>query len=508
MSIDFPPDDLTLSVRRWLATEVYPGLLGEPFDDRAAAVWLDGSQGFVSLWVGGYGNTLPPLERLEFIKHELYRRIDAVKRAGHPPDPVPSPYPSAGFVPIVGTVELVDGGRGGLKDATGRRLFQGCHAGDLLSRYYRDADTARRALDTIAAAGCQFVRTWTVLPGPWWGARTGEFHPGLPGYWETVRAFARELVARGLWWQVSQGDMMRYYPGREERRHFMRSLAQTLKEEGGTERLVISVDAGNESWNGNGEDDPLKMADCLSAFLAVLPVPLSALTSAHDEGVLNEYAIEPASVIAYHQSRMAFRHAIERAFTASYWDGKDRHYLMDDEPAGVNNADPGDRPGGHVSATQNPAEWRELECMGMNAVVHLVTRQLYTFMSSPGVISDEPFENYPAMALAPKIAALLPADIQSWRLFHGGEGRPFSPERVFAVSGDNVRCDHAKAVDGRVAVMVYVDEPCHLDLLAINGFEGEVIHPGTLDRAPMSFTAGQRVPMDLRRGRLLLGRYS
>ena len=36
---DFPPDDFTLIVELWLKDEVYPGLVREPYDDRARAVW-------------------------------------------------------------------------------------------------------------------------------------------------------------------------------------------------------------------------------------------------------------------------------------------------------------------------------------------------------------------------------------------------------------------------------------------------------------------------------------
>lgn len=42
MSTDYPPDDLTLQVRAWLADEIYPGLLGQAFDARAAAEDLAG----------------------------------------------------------------------------------------------------------------------------------------------------------------------------------------------------------------------------------------------------------------------------------------------------------------------------------------------------------------------------------------------------------------------------------------------------------------------------------
>jgi len=498
MSFNAPPHDLLLDVRNWLGDPsyphggIYPHFLHEDFDPLAAAVWVDGV--YVELWQT-MGPENDPLAKHQAIKDEIFRRIEAQKRvrdAANQPAPAPTPV----GLPIRGVLRLVDGGRGGLADDLGRRIFTGCHAGDLLSRFYRYPDAVRAHLDTISAAGCQFVRTWTILDGPWWAERTGEIHPEMPGYWQAVHFFARELVTRGLRWLVSQGDAMRHYQGDGQRRFFMRNLGLTLGEEGGIERLVIGVDGGNEAWQ-IGEPDPDRLATALAAFLEVLPVPIASLTSCADEGELNRYARTPSTVIDYHLSRMPFRHAIERCFTASYWDGKLLPFLVSSEPPGG---------GPHVSATNHPEEWLDLEVTGTLALVHYLTKQLYVHMSSPGVISDEPFDRYPALAQGPKLAAMLPADIQSWRAFHGGEGRASSPERILAAPPGNFRCDHVKAPDGRIACLVYVDEPCHLDLFAVNGFEGDVIHPGTLERVPFQFTQGQRVPVDLRRGRLFLGR--
>lgn len=426
----------------------------------------------------------------------------------HANDPHPAPVPpsTAVLAPIDGAVTLIDGGRGGVRDRIGRRVFVGVHAGDLLSRFYRDRAYVLAQLDYFQSIGVQFVRTWTVLPGTWWAARTGNIVPEMPGYWDTVRQFAGELVRRGLRWQVSQGDAARHYPGQLERRNFMRQLALTLSECGGIELLVISVDAGNEAWQ-NGEDDAAKLADILHAFVDVLPVPLSALTSAREEGQLNSYAVSPATTIAYHQSRFEFRRATERGWTAGYWDGKQRAFLLSDEPVGVNNADGIDHVGAHVSSTAHPEEWRDLEAIGMTYAVQMMTPQLVTVMTSPGVISDEPFANYPCIAHTVKLAALLPPDVQSWKPFHGGEGRSFSPLRVLGVESEHTRCEHALDTQtGNIVVGVYADAPGHFEFPAISGFDGVIINPGTLDRHPLSFAAGARVAMDFNRGRVLIGR--
>jgi hypothetical protein len=503
---DYPPDDLTLKVRNWLAGEVYPGLLGEAFDARAAAVWIDGSQGFVSLWVSGFGNHLPPLERLAFCQHELFRRIEAVKRqqdAANAPPVAPVTVPVGDFRPLVGIVRPIDGGRKGVQDDTGPRLIAVLHAGDLLAEAFNHGwSKVADALEYAKSRRFHALRTWTNLPAPeWWGVppRPGNFSDANPEHEACIRQFARALVARGLRWQVSQGDMLWLHHDEGRACDYMRRLGRWLQEEGGAERLVLSVDAGNEAWNFTRETDPARLGRILQAFIDVCPVPLRSMTSVPDEGVLNQFSASPVTVTDYHSSRLPFRHAIERMFTAGYWDGKDHALIENSEMPGC---------GPFVSATAHPEEWLEPEVMGAAAVVTLMTRQIPTAMSSPGVISgSEPFENYDALlSLFPKIADLLPADIGSWKLFHGGEGRASSPDRVLAVSGDNVRCDHAKADDGRVAVLVYADEPCHLELLAIHGFDGDIINPGTLERFPLNFAAGSRVSLDLRRARLLLGK--
>jgi len=508
MEIDYPPDDLTLRARQWLADVKYPSL-GEPFDARAAAVWVDGSGGFVGLWVQGFAAGETPEARYRAIQEEIERRIDAIVTGGQT---TPS-APADARRPIAGRLELVDGGRGGLRDAHGPGLFCGCHAGDLLARFYRDRDTALRALDAIGGAGHQFVRTWTVLEGPWWAARTGEVHPGLPGYWTVVHEFARALVARGLRWQVSQGDMLRYYPGQAERKAFMRDLAQTLVEEGGADQLVVSVDAGNEAWQNGEEYEPTpasvaRFAEVLQAFLTILPVSLSAMTSARDEGRLDSYAAVPASSIAYHGSRFHFRLAVERAWTAGYYDAKAWPFLLADEPVGVNHRD-GDVPGGHVSATERPEDWRDDEAMGVYGVALLMTRQLPTWLSSPGVISDEPFEGYSSLGLWPRWAARLPQDLQTqaWTSFHGGEGRALSPRRIFAVPDDTVRCEHAMQLEtGQTVALIYADAPGRFEIPIVNGAEGVLINPETFDETPVQLQAGQRWPVEFRRGRVFIGR--
>lgn len=418
-------------------------------------------------------------------------------------EPEPGPVFEAP-TPLVGPVEFIDKGRGGVRDATGPRLITLLHAGDLLARAKNHGwSVVTAALDYAQSRNFHGVRTWTNLPAPeWWGVppRPGNFSDRDSDHMDIIQQFSRELKSRGLRWLVSQGDLLWLYPDRSRACNYMDRLGRVLQAEGGADSLVLGVDAGNEAWNFTRCTDPVLMGAMLDAFLRQCPCPIRSMTSAENEGTLNQFDGPPVTITDKHGSRMAFRHAVERSFTVSYWDGKTHAYTIDSEGPG---------PGPHVSATHSPAEWMEPECMGAFAFACLMTRQILVVMSSPGVISDEPFEKYDELlSLAPRIATMLPQDIQSWREFHGGADRGFSPERILAVSGDNVRCDHVKANDGRIGCLVYLDKPGHLDLEAINNFEGEMWHPGTLERTPIQFSRGQRVPFDMRRARFLLGKWS
>lgn len=523
--IDSPPDDFTLDFREWLSNPDYPGggiypnYLGEEFDARAAAVWVDGTNGFVQLWIRGEGRDLEPIARREHIKHIVFAKIQAIKEAGHRRnDPTPPLPTNTDLIPpMTGVVELVDAGLGGLKDALGTRLFVGAHAGDLLSRAHNHGPDGEKFVeDTIAylaSVGIQFVRTWTVLPGWWWASKTGEFHPNQVGYWNRIVWYARLLRRHGLRWQLSMGDMARFYPGAHDRHNYMNRLAKTLAAEGGLE-LVLSVDGGNEAWQ-NGESDADKLADAVRAFVEVLPVKLVALTSPTGEDRLNDYSRPPlTTVIAYHGSRFHYRRALERAWTAGYakmaneMERKAHHFLMNEEGVGVNNADGDNARGSHISVMTDSSEWRDLEAMGGLAMVHFATRQLYTVMTSPGVISDEPFSDYPAFAHAVKLASMLPQDIQSWDHFHGGEGRGW-PQVVNVDRDNHCRCEHALNKEtGEVVVVIYSEAPGSFELPIVADFTGHILNPGTFEVHPLELKRGRTIRVSFNRCRVLIGKRS
>jgi hypothetical protein len=122
------------------------------------------------------------------------------------------------------------------------------------------------------------------------------------------------------------------------------------------------------------------------------------------------------------------------------------------------------------------------------------------------VISDEKFANYAAFTLMPRLYARLPKDLQSWRTFHGGENRPFSPDRVLAVPADDnlqVRCDHAASGNRRMCVTY--GPVGRYPLRIVNNFRGHVIDPGTLDETPVELTKDHVFTAGFARGVILLG---
>ncbi len=414
--------------------------------------------------------------------------------------------PPVGLPAIAGRLELIDKGVHGIQDANGQRLIVGIHAGDLLSEAHNHGWTkVLRSLDYAQSRCFQFVRTWTNLPAPeWWGVppRPGTFSVKDADHWLIIDRFMDELMARDLRWLVSQGDLMWLWPGNAAQLNgYMGELGRRLQAKGGQDRIVLGVDAGNEAWNFTRCEDPVLMGGMLDAFLKQCPVAIRSMTSAKDEGSLNQFDGPPVSITDKHGSRFEFRRAVERSFTVGYWDGKTHPYTIDSEGPG---------PGPKVSATSNPAEWLEREAMGMFTLVGLVSHQIPVMMSSPGVyLSDETFEQYDdQLSVGPQIAALLPPEIQSWKLFHGGPDRPFSPDQILRAPEHpgNFRCDHARGPNNQYGVMVYQDAPGPLSIEAINGFTGELWDPGTLERTPISFNKGQMVQLNFRRGRFLLGK--
>lgn len=316
-----------------------------------------------------------------------------------------------------------------------------CHLGDGLSRFARDPAGTHRLLGEVAARGYHGVRTWTVLHGDYWrGREVGPMHQ--PDYWALVDGFREALRQHGLRWLVSQGDLMRALPGMADRRAFMRRLAALF-----TLEDLIGVDAGNETWQ-NGEGDEGRLQDAIDGFLDVLPAPVWSLTSPPGEetGELLRYAGSVADVHTYRDGRWWDK--VRHVFNNAYEGVVDRP-LIQSEPFG---------PGARVSVTTNKHEIDE-GVMLAAAVAAAMTGQLWVYFSGPGVMSDEGerLEDMPGFGSTPMAVALLPADMGSGELAHGGESQ--AHRRVFAASpkGDprELRWEHCFLSGKRFVALGY-----------------------------------------------------
>lgn len=327
------------------------------------------------------------------------------------------------------------------RDDTGPVLPVLCHAGDLFSRYARGQVAVVRALlAAIAGAGYHGVRTWTVLHGDYWRGR--EVGPqATTHYWALVADFARELDAAGLGWLVSQGDALRVVTTTAEREAFARRLVETLPRD-----VVLGVDCGNEVWQ-NGEPDPSRLVPMARVFAAAWPDVALSLSSppGEERTELDAWSLDPATVFDVHGYRGGrWWDKVRHIFSVAYEVKPARRLGVQSEPFG---------PGAFVSASQNKHEL-VTGVMQAAAVQSLMTRQAWVYFSGPGVMSDagEDLRAMPGFAETPAAGALLPRDVMTGRLIHGGT--TWAQERVFAAH-DETRCDHALLPDGRFACLIY-----------------------------------------------------
>lgn len=311
------------------------------------------------------------------------------------------------------------GGRGFADDA-GPVVPVVCHLGDGLSLYSRNPVLADDLLAEASARGYHGVRTWVAV-GDWnasreyWGERS--FGPDHPDFWNFVEGYRDRLRYHGLRWLLSMGDMLRALPGMADRRAFMRRLASLL-----TLEDLIGVDAGNEAWQ-NGEASEARLQDAMDAFRAVLPAPVWSLTSPQGEETaeLLRYAGSVADVHTYRDGRWwaKVRHVFNNAF-----EGVTDRPVIQSEAFG---------PGARVSVIENQHEVDE-GVMLAAAVAAAMTGQLWVYFSGPGVVSDEGerLEDMPGFGSTPTVLGLLPRDVGTGEVIHGGDR--YAGRRVFAAS--------------------------------------------------------------------------
>lgn len=341
---------------------------------------------------------------------------------------------------LQGAIRIQDGS---FADDTGPVNPVLCHAGDLIAHWVNGRrEQVRAILDDIAKAGYHGVRTWTVLgPHPYWSGYFCGPHVQAD-YFQQVAEFAAELKARGLYWLVSQGDMLRAYPETARRVEFMQNLANTLKDTG----IVFGVDGANEAlWNGEG--DPERIKPVVDAYRRIHPVEVWSLTSAATEEVADLNATD-GSVFDVHGSRDGnWWDKIRHIFSIVYEGGPDKRLGIQSEPFG---------PGELVSVTANKHELTTpVECLA--ACQSLLSRQAWVYFSGPGVKSDqrERLQDMPGFWETPAAASILPKDVARFaKVIHGGA--TWRGQRVWAVTtNDHTRADHALSNDGRFVCILY-----------------------------------------------------
>jgi hypothetical protein len=373
-----------------------------------------------------------------------------------PVDPPPLNPPPVGPLPPT-DLDRIDGQLqvepGGGFVVNGRPVLPTlCHYGDAFSRWtHGGRDEVLGWLDVMASTGYHGIRFWSTLgPGSDFWAGREVYEGGTPNYWDQLREFLSALRDRGLVCQISQGDLRASVI--PNRRAFAETMAQVVGEVG--PHVVALFEGLNEAWQ-NGEPDPGRLAEFVGAFKARRPEVLVGLSTAQFEGQdeHNAWCIDPANVYIHHSFRgLHWNNKVEHIWSTPYEDRPRRRQGWQGEPAG---------PGDDVSASDHKEELDDDALCAM-AVAALMTRQAWVYFSGPGVRSNrhERFDQMPGFHTVPKVRALLPPDVGRYQsIWHGGEGKPWSPLRVFgALPG--TRCEHTyHDPDGRFVVLAYGEAP-------------------------------------------------
>lgn len=378
------------------------------------------------------------------VLREINRRINAVAPEGLSPDAWPGePLPSTPEAPAPTSTrrgQLEVAGRV-YRDANGNRLPFYIHAGDLISRFSRDADGARRLLDEIVTLRADGGRFWSWLIGdPYW---TGRF---FRGDWSVLQRFVGECRARNLRLVLSQGDL--WQAGEATARRWFTELAGFIRSEG--PEWFDFVDGGNEVWHNPYGTEPDTIASAMRPLAGLGPI-LSLSDFLQDqewpgntederkEAMRREAARwkqSPARVLDGHPAHNTGDGCVRRTWNFPY--ELDADAWINSEARGYGrNVTVYDRVDRSVQLTTATATW--------------MTGGAYVAMSSPGVISDgmknghfdagESFLDMPGFHDLDALRRWLPQDVGGWRRVHGGN-RPGSG-RVFAVDNNDTRCDHA-----------------------------------------------------------------
>jgi hypothetical protein len=370
--------------------------------------------------------------------------INAVTEYNKLKDPVIVPPPPGDRVlrPFQGQVRLSNG----FVDHAGYVKPVGCHLGDLLSIAARNWGRFIELLDFCVAAGYPYIRFWTTLGGDsnFWAGR-GVGPQETPDYWGLLERVLYEFKARNMQAHIAQGDLRASVV--PDRRNFAQNLADVLGRVGPD---VCFLWEGLNECRDTGEPDARRLAEFAQEFRNRRPEPLitlSAYTGHEDVAITNDFSRAPADIFCVHGSRAGrWWDKIRHKFSFVYESNPHLDFGIEGEWGG---------PGHDVSAIDNKHELDD-DVISLAAIMCLMTRQAFNFMSGPGVRTDansDRLEHMPGFWAVPRAVALLPDNITTYRhLRHGGE--TWRRERVFAAQGE-VRADHAFDDAGNFACLIY-----------------------------------------------------
>lgn len=495
-TVDYPPDDFTLEVLSWLKFEIYPGLLNEPWTDRACTVWVCGSGGWVGLWTSGFAVELPPADRKEAIKQEIYRRINAL---AFPPEASPNT--------ITGQLR-VDGL--GFRDNLGPVCPLLCHFGEAFSAFVRRPEAVLQELDLIKSAGYHGIRFWDVLgyhdqnrPGdatPWtaWAGRevtpvaftafSGRRIEATPYYYEKLHSFLAHLKDKGLVAHHSRGDL-NAWKWEEILTHCTR-VGEIQREVGAA--VIALNESCNESWQNGvpSREDLFTIGDHLGSHAI-------RGTSAPDDGyggetpdALNAFKRDVAIIHGYRGGES--RNRIGHIHAVGYETLPEAHVPgWQGEPAGA---------GSGVSVGREESE----EALILMAAMAHLTHQAWVYMSGHGVFWNGSIADMVGFRTVPHVLSYLPPDIMFWpQVIHGG--RRWTGTRVFCATDDgSLRAD--QAFRGNEVVAIVYAGPGTWEIPLERGFEGEMIAPVSGERTPLRIPKGGRLVTAFERGRILVGK--
>lgn len=487
-----PPDNYILEVIDWLRGDVYPNMLNEPFNDRAMAVWVAGSRGYIAIWQTNGHNDDPPTKHADAMAQVL-RNINNTKNP-----PSQEERPLNGQLQVEGLT---------FRDNLGYVLPVLCHFGEAFAAYAR----GRRAdvlaeLRAIKDAGYHGIRFWDVLgyhdkshpSEPVWTAwhnrgvspvgftsYSGEWVNPHDRYYDELASFLRDVRALGLKVHHSRGDL-NGFTWDQIKQHVQ--LVGEVQKAVGLDVVMVN-EACNESWQ-NGVPNP----DHLKELCRLMPPSTIRGTSCADDGyggetpeALNRLKFQVAMIHGYRGgesvNRIAHIHALYNTLAEAGvpgWQG---------EPAG---------PDSSVQTEGN------VEALCLMAAMALSVKQGWVNHPANGAFWNGTMTASPGFWEVPRVAGLLPRDIMTWDVIHGGDR--FRGTRVFAApTTHDWRVDQMFKPGTRQFQAIVYGKPGTYRVPVERSFNGVIIHPVTQEKHPLLLNAPGTIDIAFDRGRIIQG---